>query len=205
MTSPSRCGSCCGPRQRVWCRRSCSCVPAIRASRWVCSAGSEVSAGAGAVCRRGAEELAGALLGQLLLRRREEVLVLVDPARGTHPGPVASEAKLAPAVALAGVAPAGDADVRGVCGGLGEGPGRGALGDAAELLALGADLGGGFGEGAGGKAGGSAERPFEEGAERADLAAGRAAGAACVGVLVPGTGEAGDAGAPAVSVRREHG
>ena len=93
---------------------------------------------------------------------------------------------------------------------IGASPKSGSMGSALEGLALGergalgADLGGGLGDRAGlGEVVGREAR-LEQGAERAQLAAGRQAGALGVRVAVPGAREAGEAGAPAVSVRGEH-
>ena len=81
---------------------------------------------------------------------------------------------------------------------------RGRAREAGELGALGADLGGELGDRAVLDHGVEVEARLEQRAQGADLAPGGAAAPAGAGVLVPCAGEAGDVGAPAVSVRGEH-
>ena len=96
---------------------------------------------------RRAPERGGALLGQLLLGRGEQVPVLLVAPSRPHPGPAQAVAELVRPMALAGVDAAAHAD-RGVAGvGLDGNSREGlALGDRG---ALGADLGGDLGDRAG--------------------------------------------------------
>src|SRR5215218_4946886 len=112
---------------------------------------------------------ARSLVGELLLRGREEVLELLVAASRAHPGPAESLAKLGGAMALARAGAAADADRRLV--GLGDRRGlrlRAAGLAGGKVGALGPDLGRGGSDGAA-VADVLRERGFEEGAESAKL------------------------------------
>ena len=143
-------------------RRSCSCARAT-ARRWGLEGRSLRGLGADGLGL--AEDLGGALLGELLLGGGEEVLVFVEALGGAHPRPVAGEPELAAAVALAGV---------GALGGRDDGVAVVAQRNCSRSARICAAA---SAREPRGEVGVDVEGPLEEGAQGAHLAAGGAAGA----------------------------